>query len=917
MESHIRRPSSTLNVCDAIYDGLLVIKRNSEELLRAAETSVTHQDALRFVKTATSLLIKIFPDMKRSLDLNVITIQIHHIACDLELHLTLPEEINSTDMVVALCQAEKDVRMLHYPRLIAHTARFGDILGSVERCKLLQETLTTAYDALDPVLPEDNIDDNDAESVACSTPYDDLFHSSADRLFHAIFPCESRGSKEVRLRLGAFRSVHPVDDYRSLDILVQRKDETGQFWLTISIHFPRSDMPKFQNSPKCSISPNGAPERRVAFANTEKQSCPWRTNKPFKVGCIWSCAEALNSEFKKWLQHLEFDKSDAWLLHKPVELPEAYAEEECFSDLLSQMTWTDVDKIALAMQLSYALSYHYDDSWLSGRWQQANICFFRWGRRIPCKPWLRVKSLPNQPPQAAPESHFHRFPQLLELGTILLELQIGQSLEASLRKNRARNLDEQWAYATSVFYGKLNNGRRLLSRHYQRAIEFCLRPDESLTQADSIRRSIYENVVRPLEQSIAEADLDDKLFEELDLGSLERTAVRSSIFAEQTEQALPPAADEMINVVSIPQPEEEFAADEIDEGFDLFGDEDGLQPGQEARKASNDWLAAFEKIIQEETRNSKPVSQPLAGQPVGGQNVGDGQQVRRVKVALLDTGVDLKHSYFDNQYPDGQIKSIRSWIGGKDGVEDKDGGDFSGHGTFIASILLKYGPNIDLYVARVAGTRRFRRGTSENVANALYCARVEWGVDIITMSFGYPLGHRGIRDQIIKATQNNILVFAAASNDGRNRPRMFPARQLSVFAIHSTNGHGHKSHFNPPPQRDENFSILGEYIESAWLTGPAEGSGATRCLSGTSFATPIAVCLSSFLLIYVPFILPEHKNFFYKMNTYEGLRNVLQAIVTVDESDAGSRYQYLGVERFFNENNRTAIKEIIRKALSI
>lgn len=100
MESHIRRPSSTLNVCDAIYDGLLVIKRNSEELLRAAETSVTHQDALRFVKTATSLLIKIFPDMKRSLDLNVITIQIHHIACDLELHLTLPEEINSVSSLL-------------------------------------------------------------------------------------------------------------------------------------------------------------------------------------------------------------------------------------------------------------------------------------------------------------------------------------------------------------------------------------------------------------------------------------------------------------------------------------------------------------------------------------------------------------------------------------------------------------------------------------------------------------------------------------------------------------------------------------------------------------------------------------------------------------------------------------------------
>jgi Subtilase family len=184
------------------------------------------------------------------------------------------------------------------------------------------------------------------------------------------------------------------------------------------------------------------------------------------------------------------------------------------------------------------------------------------------------------------------------------------------------------------------------------------------------------------------------------------------------------------------------------------------------------------------------------------------------------------------------------------------------------------------------------------------------------MSFGFPLGIRSIWDQITRATQNDILVFAAASNDGRNQSRMFPARQFTVFAIHSTNGKGTKSDFNPPPAKDENFSILGEYIESAWLTSTAEGSGSTRRLSGTSFATPMVVCLSAFLLTYIPILIPEYEKLFHKIQSYEGMRNVLQAMVAMDDAEAGSRYQYLGVEKFFTENTNIAISEAIKKALS-
>ena len=179
------------------------------------------------------------------------------------------------------------------------------------------------------------------------------------------------------------------------------------------------------------------------------------------------------------------------------------------------------------------------------------------------------------------------------------------------------------------------------------------------------------------------------------------------------------------------------------------------------------------------------------------------------------------------------------------------------------------------------------------------------------MSFGFPCGIRIIWDQITLATQKDILVFAAASNDGLDQSRMYPASQDSVFAIHSTTCKGVASGFNPPEERDENFSILGEYVESAWLTKD-EGSGSTRILSGTSFATPIAVCLAAFMILYIPTIIPEHGNLLHNVKSYVGMKRVFQTMVV----DRSAKYQYISLRKFVSENNQSEINNAIKKALS-
>ncbi|CZR66937.1 uncharacterized protein PAC_16838 [Phialocephala subalpina] len=403
----------------------------------------------------------------------------------------------------------------------------------------------------------------------------------------------------------------------------------------------------------------------------------------------------------------------------------------------------------------------------------------------------------------------------------------GQDMTRDVSSSKLDSGNIPW-HETSEKLGRIVGGGQLIfSRHYRHAIEFCLKLDKAPKQPDLIRKSIYEHVVLPLEKAIAESDLNDEGFESLDLGLIKRATIS----------------------IPIPQLDENFATGELEEGFDLFGEEDGVEPDKDSRaKYSDDWLKCFKGIIQ---ARIKPASKLVSD--------------RRVKVALLDTRINLKHSYFEGEYLSGRIKSVRSWVDGKEGAEDWDSGDESGHGTFIASLLLDLCPTIDLYVVRISKSRNFKKGTSVNVGNALYYTQKEWTVDIITMSFGFLLGIRDIWDQVTRATQNNILVFAAASNDGRNQSKMFPASQYSVFALHSTNGKGIKSDFNPLPAKDENFSILGEYIESAWLTNTARGSGSTRRLSGTSFATFIAVYLSAFLLTYVPVLIPNHEARFHKI----------------------------------------------------
>lgn len=91
------------------------------------------------------------------------------------------------------------------------------------------------------------------------------------------------------------------------------------------------------------------------------------------------------------------------------------------------------------------------------------------------------------------------------------------------------------------------------------------------------------------------------------------------------------------------------------------------------------WKSEYEKVY-EKFINNHPSGTPP--QPV--------------KIAILDTGIDRDHYSFEAR--EEQINK-RRWNFYE---ESKNVADRNGHGTFTASLILDYAPDVELYVAKIA-----------------------------------------------------------------------------------------------------------------------------------------------------------------------------------------------------------------------
>ncbi|KAF5723718.1 hypothetical protein FMUND_1537 [Fusarium mundagurra] len=225
--------------------------------------------------------------------------------------------------------------------------------------------------------------------------------------------------------------------------------------------------------------------------------------------------------------------------------------------------------------------------------------------------------------------------------------------------------------------------------------------------------------------------------------------------------------------------------------------------------------------------------------------------IEPVRIAILDSGLDPKSPFIieDQNLARPQIQEARSFV---HGTEPHEILDEIGHGTHALGLLLKVAPCAEIYVAKIARGETLDRNTYGDIAKAIDYAVREWKVDIITMSFGIREYDESMSTAISNALNHRTLLFAAASNDGGNLGRAFPAQYPSVFCIYSTDGNGNPSKFNPTAsETDVNFSLLGEHVLSHWPAGLNGIEQTVNVMSGTSVATPIAAGLAASILSFV------------------------------------------------------------------
>ncbi len=214
--------------------------------------------------------------------------------------------------------------------------------------------------------------------------------------------------------------------------------------------------------------------------------------------------------------------------------------------------------------------------------------------------------------------------------------------------------------------------------------------------------------------------------------------------------------------------------------------------------------------------------------PAGRSNAAahEGSSSVRVRIGLLDTGIDVTHPVFRDSV-------IHAWGCGDQVVP-------AAHGTAVASLLIGHStefqgvrPGAELYAADV------------------YCGRPTGGaVDALVAAFAWLVHERvpvinvslvGPKNALLEAVIGRLIdagyiIVAAVGNDGPAAPPLYPASYPHVVGVTAVDAHGHvliEAARGPQVM----FASPGADLAAA---GNDHGYAAVR---GTSFAAPIVAAL--------------------------------------------------------------------------
>ncbi|TKA30231.1 hypothetical protein B0A54_15425 [Friedmanniomyces endolithicus] len=476
------------------------------------------------------------------------------------------------------------------------------------------------------------------------------------------------------------------------------------------------------------------------------------------------------------------------------------------SEALKLNDITDDGKLILAHAIAKSTWQFYGTKVMNTRWTGDKIRFLAeegtQGRYSPLHPYVSMLFDGSQATSGAVDLEFvpaeglvHWAPRIFTLGALLVSIMSNSVLiEHDEKWNWREGFNNQafWCNQTmsNTAWPSLNIKSELLRKMIREAVEACLSAqvfNRRELTIDERKALLYKRVVWPLEYVIKIAGVQE---------------TRACWMAKQPNAAILPSSNAR-NTGTLMQKSSSRSRSWIDR----------LVSSQ-----LNYDIRSFYKI---------------------------NTTASRTKIAILDTGYDPDSLFFAS-LP--RQKRIKGW---KDFVDGSAAQDMDGHGTHVLSTAMKIAPYADVYVARVTKDDADFTQSRERIAQAVRWAVKEMGVDIVSMSFGWPKEDksRSISQTIETASterDGRVLFFAAASNSGGDYAEWFPASHDFVNAIRATTSEGSFDTFNAPP----NFSgadVIGTLGVDV-LGASRDPENPERSDSGTSFATPIAAAIAALVL---------------------------------------------------------------------
>ncbi|KAI1132236.1 S8 family peptidase [Nemania abortiva] len=551
-------------------------------------------------------------------------------------------------------------------------------------------------------------------------------------------------------------------------------------------------------------------------------------------------------------------------------------------------------KIKLSYTVARAFWQFYNSELMNVRWTSEDILLFRLDQKIsdPEDILLRVfVSFPfggqykESPAESYDEGHYtHRYPRILCLGIILLEIGLGQAIEMGngseifsvkhmnlIHMKAAKKLNELKKAKWDGFEAKDS---------FVEAVENCLEsnnfkeptsPRRSRHQSDSNekphlserRNALYRKVVAPLFR-LAKVGFED---------SDEPPLIRVPNEVQSKS-------------ISVNDDEIKRSWGEIHRTHSSF-----LSGPSGSRQGFLDHLQVIAGHITRCRRLAKTT--------------------KPIRVAILDTGCQKDLDFFK----DGRRSNrLRGW---KDFTiaRSQSAVDAFGHGTFMARLLMHVAPTVDIYVIRVAENTEDLENHEQNIVKAITHAGLdpEWEADIISMSFGIPNERKkeckAISDAIDKVTKERdgaVLFFAAAGNSGIKKEN-FPASHNDVMSIYATNSDGAFLESNPS-QTEDGPKLLGTYGTDIPLSimeeiqTPFPGADLS---AGSSIATAIAAGVAAMTLSYAA-ALPSLLNFRQSEIECAKLRtkNGMQQMLYVMSAAKGYKRYFINPIGFWGERGK-------------